>query len=1057
MVITAPVDYCINDQTFKRLGKLVTCPAQMFKTNFVPYTTDLELPESTFAPARMQMEDLNIGLVKYSNQLMFDDINDYFQILIEKFDLPFSSDNFKHLIFDEFNMKFQGLSAYMKVAENSAVIRSMTHDLSDELRSNSSCGLGLSIKRKELATKFSNSVESYLDNEDFSNPAYHKLFLKDEFRDKTKATRSIAVPQITLWLTGMKYLGGLYRYFHDHPYSTPIAFGLDDRAVTWTRYLNNLGFDPDVETKGFDIKLQDSKMNMSYVLWFEEWLLQHTPQECRMAIQYFFDQSFYSKLVVDGYGNVLQFSNGEMSGNPITILMNSFHATFFYAVHDVIRAFTPIMKYRGEPSVHIALGDDGLTQGVDTYILATTLREMGHDYVEEVGSLLNDVSFLSRKFHYKFGLYRPYYCNLDKMYASLRYTNGGMIEYFQKLTSFVRQLRLAPKKSDEGKWAIMLYNFQRSFYQNNVRKLNRYSANLVEWTELERDLARYQGLKINYQSDMSKVAKRMNRIPGTPKNQETVIKVVRRQADRKPSPLPPSKNTVSNMSRELHHLENKVNQLSKKQQSEHSTFNDPLVRKFATAFITQMMTGNRPLSIPRMIPAYHQVHNWNPFLTVNLPGDQRYGAVMLMPSFRTPFNELLVDQGDVTIPPTQFKQNFDGKFYSDDSKFICMDTTLRVGEKRYASSSFVGGEFQHFSDSSTVDKMKSGGKYYQFNSTISGGSSSGTAVAFKVTNPDSANMQVVMGILELTEKRTVANGFYSAEFTVSGKGNATSVVDLGSNSKAFPFGFAIVIKIENSNTIGLVPSGLVIEIADATNVTFSGAYHWKSRSIPLIMNDDSTGSIRRGYDVAEFHTVTATSLLMRNSTNMFFKEGNLVIARMNAQSLSELPSSPELLFNFLSSRPAYRKKNHSLADGGYDFIIPQKLEDLQWQEQETEANEFLYGDINKPFIVFCWQLPANPGNETRLSLSFQLGFCIEYITDDQATPFRPPLADPSGLMAVYIALAIALTRPTHNPDHWTAISKNIKRMMGNPAFQSAVTSFAKMAGNVALTSALALI
>lgn len=95
MVITAPVDYCINDQTFKRLGKLVTCPAQMFKTNFVPYTTDLELPESTFAPARMQMEDLNIGLVKYSNQLMFDDINDYFQILIEKFDLPFSSDNFK--------------------------------------------------------------------------------------------------------------------------------------------------------------------------------------------------------------------------------------------------------------------------------------------------------------------------------------------------------------------------------------------------------------------------------------------------------------------------------------------------------------------------------------------------------------------------------------------------------------------------------------------------------------------------------------------------------------------------------------------------------------------------------------------------------------------------------------------------------------------------------------------------------------------------------------------------------------------------------------------------
>lgn len=237
-----------------------------------------------------------------------------------------------------------------------------------------------------------------------------------------------------------------------------------------------------------------------------------------------------------------------------------------------------------------------------------------------------------------------------------------------------------------------------------------------------------------------------------------------------------------------------------------------------------------------------------------------------------------------------------------------------------------------------------------------------------------------------------------------------------------------------------------------SEIIVEGSYNWRTKGIPAMLRDGGTGSVLNQYNHSELHTVTGLSCVLRNSTMDFFKNGNLVIVRMNPQSLDLLPTSPAALWEFATSRPKHRKKQHNLSQGGFDFFIPSKLDDLEWQQKQTEINEFLYGDIDKPFILFVWDLAALPQQETALSIMFDLNFVIEYITDDQSAPTRKPVADPSGLMSVYLALVISLTRPTENPNHFQTAANVAKQIIRNPAFQQAFLSFTKMAGTAALTA-----
>ena len=101
------------------------------------------------------------------------------------------------------------------------------------------------------------------------------------------------------------------------------------------------------------------------------------------------------------------------------------------------------------------LGDDITFQHADFESYETTMKFLNHELYVEQGSLYNELSFLSLKFDRNEARVFPYYANLDKMFASLRYTKGRQ-EYFQKLCSFHSSLVFAPKGSPEHEWLMKL-------------------------------------------------------------------------------------------------------------------------------------------------------------------------------------------------------------------------------------------------------------------------------------------------------------------------------------------------------------------------------------------------------------------------------------------------------------------------------------------------------------------------------------------------------------------------------------------------------------------------
>lgn len=417
------------------------------KTKFQQETFMMEdLPETEWAPARLDLKALEAGMVKYFNPIKHHSCEDIFTDLVKHFNLELTPQTLLKRVNEAWDANFDLLDKFIeKPLEFDLVVDLAIHDMQGSLRGSTSAGLGFKKDRKTLARTRREDFRKLYDVDRYDFSIYWKLFLKDELRLLTKKTRSIAVAQLHHWFITIKHLGGLYYWFSQTEPEWS-GFGMDDRVPTWTDKFGEWDFD--AVTYGYDIRNQDSKMSPGFIHFVELFLKRFTPPEQWEAIEWILDEAYIHKKVVDIRGNVLQFSQGEMSGFSMTILFNVLHNLFMHVVHSVITD----IQGKIDRKKFVILGDDTIMQTLYPEIFKEVAFIIGHETTSESGAFFNEIEFLSQKLNLtKWGI-APYYSNLPKMFASLLYTTGTTVEYFQKLCSFRNLLVFAPKGSEEAEW-----------------------------------------------------------------------------------------------------------------------------------------------------------------------------------------------------------------------------------------------------------------------------------------------------------------------------------------------------------------------------------------------------------------------------------------------------------------------------------------------------------------------------------------------------------------------------------------------------------------------------
>lgn len=414
-----------------------------FETEFKAFNEFEDLPATNYAPAKISYKATISSISKYFNQPhTFHDTTGFLSQFIKEFNLDIRPEQLLELIFSKLDDIYPNIATYLHPISDDNVIDLLTHDLSGELRKDSSLGIGYKIKRKDFARKHRSWIIEFLKQLPMW-PVFWKEFLKDELREIEKEARSIAVPQIHLWLVAMKILGGLYYYHRDtiHSNRTTHAFGIGTDTYSWTLLLKR--FNEKLKVCCFDLKKQDSRMAHGLVMLIKSWINTLVPSSSACYVDYFFDESFTNKKVVSPDMNVYMFSDGEMSGNPLTIVLNTLHNNILFILTEIIT--DEIIPRR-------VLGDDSLFQCTQPYAYTQVAAFCGHLVYESYNDLYNDSLFLSWKFNKNGPFSEPYYGNVEKMIASLHYTKVDVNSYLEKVNSFRIMLAAAPPGSIEDYW-----------------------------------------------------------------------------------------------------------------------------------------------------------------------------------------------------------------------------------------------------------------------------------------------------------------------------------------------------------------------------------------------------------------------------------------------------------------------------------------------------------------------------------------------------------------------------------------------------------------------------
>lgn len=592
-----------------------------FELDNIPFKEE----EKKYGIPLFGVQALDLGLVKYfgkPDRHVYHDHLDYFTKIISEFDLPIDPDTMSNGIYHIFLRTFKGIKAAYHEKNSDQIIRLMTHTNKGTLRKETSCGPGYTIKRKELARNYSDLIRELVESDFEDIPVFYQLFLKDELREivdgKVKNTRSIAVPFISSWIQTMKYLGWLYDYLESTMCSTPIKYGMDTTPVLWTHAFSD--FDCGSEAEEADLVGQDKYMDAGFLTFFREFLFLIGPDEGNYQnfVYDFFEKHFFEKQVIAAHGRVYTFSTGNMSGGPITIIINCFHNFYYHAVNMYI---AQVKRQEGElrkglvvattftPYPLAVLGDDTAAQMGPMLLkqYARVLELANLSLTSGVFPFSNGVSFLSKRMYVDEGMIVPYYCNIDKLKTTIMYTSAGVEEYFEKICSLVRETALAPPGSEAYEVCKILNSFAQELMHLFASELSERSNTFVSLPKLRASLLGHQVCLPNLKTvtEMSE-----------PRQSRSTV--------RKARPRPPSKGRQQSsaaaenkaLNLKVQALEQRVSAL-KSSKTAHFEPSDAQAKKFIENFgfsrLTDSKSGWKWSLMPRPLPTrvfpgcYHRV------------------------------------------------------------------------------------------------------------------------------------------------------------------------------------------------------------------------------------------------------------------------------------------------------------------------------------------------------------------------------------------------------------------------------------------------------------------
>lgn len=994
-----------------------------------------DLPESSYAPARLQLSDIEKGIVKYFNPVKHWDDEEIFVDLWQTFSLPISPYELSARVFKRFDSYFPGLSLFLDdKLPFEKVLKYMTHDISGNLRKKTSAGLGFEYDRKYIARNFPEDVRSVYELETFDFDIYWKVFLKDELRDMLKATRSITLPQLHLWIVAMTHLGGIYEWF-SHMLPNWCGYGLDDKCPSWHAKLKE--FDPDLKTYGYDIRQQDSKMSPGFIKFISNWLKSKLPVSRWAALEWYLDQTFFEKKLVDAKGNILEFAPGEPSGNPLTIIFNIFDTLFKNCCHieiaDVLRL------HKNDCEVFIIMGDDVLKQTETPDLYRQVVEVLGNELTKEEGALLEDVTFLSQKITLYKGQYAPYYANMDKMYASLRYTTKGEDEYYCKLCSFYNMLIYAPKGSVELEWKKRIEAHIYYFMSNGFVRPELYACFKPSHLQ-KRDRA-----GMVYHSSTPRVGGRVEKIQFFNMTKSSLKKFKKKnnlnlRAESKQKLALPAKHT---------HKPSKQ-RMQKAKTSGVLAVLPPGLSKNEKAivkeYVTQLLWPTRPIKLVRPIP----VRSFPYFKSgeITFSSAVKYTEIQFRPHpWR--FIELkaqadlstvnFTDKDYTTNPNEILPANANPTFTPSSTHSICFYDNLQTTS---------GTEIQIVGKS--VPGLSSVGAFFldEFNyDNVTGwpGLTCAGALQAIVTNNSSKTVTVALDCYIINSDETVSQTVTSGT-TSLGPGAITTITSasLAALTCTPDQLFVPAVRIVNSAGANCYLKDFIFRLSDATSsliatsVPTSKLYSFGEALYPT--NPDLANTVMEAFSGSNLWSPVAMACLYNVSQQLAQAGGKFAASYLPSFISTEIPDDFADAWSFLNTiKASYPHYEGDLVTGAHASWLGARIDDYSFVRPFERDHVLEYEALSLPSDVFMSNVVSTSTN-FQYYITFAAAFEIQTISPNFTCTLGPSSVILMPQMLAMMAASDALVG--ENPSHMQRIANVVRRIVADPTVQQGFKTLA---------------
>jgi len=627
-------------------------------------------------------------------------------------------------------------------------------------------------------------------------------------------------------------------------------------------------FNHDENIMSTDLSKQDSKFNHVFVWFITFFLTSLAPKGSHEAIEWIISSGYTHKHFVLPTGEVVTFENGEPSGFPFTILMNSFYNYFLYALSHLVHVQRNSCQC---PLKVITLGDDACAQNctnsLDDY--RDVCAFLNHSITGNV-TPFRGLSYLTQSFaSVGFATMVPYYDNIPKGIAACKYWNGIPIDYYHKLCAFRSDTYFSPVGTPERRFhekvCMAITKLVAQFHLT-------YDNTYMSETMLRASRLGYQSGGLNLNMVRERQEKQVNK-------------------------------TLSVMEGRLNRRVHALEQSFKKVASVGLT---PEEKNSVASYVTKLSLANEPVSLPRAVPTPQVQLSFGGTREINNDARQAYNHAL--------FNPMNLSTGVQTGARQVFTN----------AGLRCASTFLVRKNSQTVTNYYLGVPLQVNESSITEDG------YFNFPARMEQTTSSDAVLGLNgaVFHGKTAFYPILQSGTGSTASWTAEGDIPpSASITVetdNGSGwveLATELLSTGSISMpAYSGNRDVRIKIS-------FPSNDSCDSRLSFRFNFTFAVNG-----PKVVNhiesvfDYSNSTTSEGYVAdAELMSTNAASLFLKGTTTAFTQ--GALICGLVASSIVEHLGSTEL-YEYMASRRIMRTEVTDLSDGAFVTWVPRSKTDL---------------------------------------------------------------------------------------------------------------------------------